>query len=37
MREQEVKMLDIAKTGMVVVSDLVEDVTDIHPPTTRNP
>lgn len=30
-REQEVKMLEIAKTGMVVVSDLVEDVKDIHP------
>jgi len=31
LREQEVKMLQIPKTGMVVISDLVEDVKDIHP------
>ncbi|MBL0742668.1 sialate O-acetylesterase [Chryseolinea lacunae] len=30
-REQQVKMLEIAKSGMVVVSDLVDDVKDIHP------
>jgi len=30
-REQEVKMLQIPKTGMVVVSDLVDNVKDIHP------
>ncbi len=30
-REQQVKMLDIPKTGMVVISDLVDDVNDIHP------
>ncbi len=30
-REQEVKMLQIPKTGMVVISDLVDDVKDIHP------
>ncbi|MEO7991025.1 MAG: sialate O-acetylesterase [Chryseolinea sp.] len=30
-REQEVKMLEIPKTGMVVISDLVDDVKDIHP------
>ena len=30
-REQQVKMLEIPKTGMVVVSDLVDDVKDIHP------
>jgi sialate O-acetylesterase len=24
-------MLEIPKTGMVVISDLVDDVTDIHP------
>jgi len=30
-REQEVKMLEIAKTGMVVISDHVDDVNDIHP------
>ncbi len=30
-REQQVKMLEIPKTGMVVISDLVEDVKDIHP------
>lgn len=30
-REQEVNMLEIPKTGMAVISDLVEDVTDIHP------
>ncbi len=30
-REQQVKMLDIPNTGMVVISDLVDDVKDIHP------
>lgn len=30
-REQQVKMLTIPKTGMVVISDCVEDVKDIHP------
>ncbi len=30
-REQQVKMLEISKTGMVVISDLVDDVKDIHP------
>lgn len=30
-REQQVKMLEIPKTGIVVISDLVEDVQDIHP------
>lgn len=30
-REQQVKMLEIPKTGMVVISDLVDDVEDIHP------
>jgi sialate O-acetylesterase len=30
-REQEVKMLDIPKTGMVVISDHVDNVKDIHP------
>jgi sialate O-acetylesterase len=30
-REQQVKMLEIPNTGMVVVSDLVDDVKDIHP------
>ena len=30
-REQQVKMLEIPKTGMVVISDVVEDVKDIHP------
>jgi len=30
-REQQVKMLEIPKTGMVVISDLVDDVKDIHP------
>lgn len=30
-REQQVKMLTIPNTGMVVISDHVEDVTDIHP------
>ena len=31
LREQQVKMLEIPKTGMVVISDLVDDVKDIHP------
>ncbi len=31
LREQEVKMLAIPKTGMAVISDLVDDVNDIHP------
>jgi sialate O-acetylesterase len=30
-REQEVKMLEIPKTGMVVISDHVDNVQDIHP------
>ena len=30
-REQEVKMLEIPKTGMVVISDLVDNIKDIHP------
>jgi sialate O-acetylesterase len=30
-RDQQTKMLSIPNTGMVVVSDLVEDVKDIHP------
>lgn len=31
LREQEVKMLSIPKTGMVVISDVVDNVKDIHP------
>ena len=31
LREQQVKMLSIPKTGMVVISDLVDNVKDIHP------
>lgn len=31
LREQQVKMLEIPKTGMVVISDHVENVNDIHP------
>ena len=31
LREQEVKMLEIPKTGMAVISDYVDDVKDIHP------
>jgi sialate O-acetylesterase len=30
-REQEVKMLEIPKTGMAVISDHVENIQDIHP------
>ena len=30
-REQQTHMLQIPKTGMVVVSDLVDDIKDIHP------
>lgn len=30
-REQQVKMLSIPKTGMVIISDHVENVNDIHP------
>lgn len=30
-REQQVKTLEVPKTGMVVISDHVEDVKDIHP------
>jgi sialate O-acetylesterase len=30
-REQEVKMLEIPNTGMVVISDQVDNVNDIHP------
>ena len=32
LREQQVKAMDMPKTGMVVISDLVDDVRDIHPP-----
>jgi sialate O-acetylesterase len=31
LREQQTKMLSIPKTGMVVISDLVDNVKDIHP------
>lgn len=31
LREQQTKMLEIPKTGMVVVTDVVDDVNDIHP------
>lgn len=31
LREQQVKLLDLEGTGMVVVSDLVDDVNNIHP------
>lgn len=31
LREQQVKAIDIPNTGMVVISDLVDDVRDIHP------
>lgn len=31
LREQQVKILEVPKTGMVVISDLVDDVKDIHP------
>ena len=31
LREQQVKAMDIPNTGMVVISDLVDDVKDIHP------
>lgn len=31
LREQQVKMLQIPKTGMVVISDHVDNVKDIHP------
>ncbi len=30
-REQQIKMLEIPKTGVVVISDLVDNVKDIHP------
>lgn len=30
-REQQVKLLEVPRTGMVVISDHVEDVKDIHP------
>ncbi|HEY9007277.1 MAG TPA: sialate O-acetylesterase [Ohtaekwangia sp.] len=30
-REQQIKMLEIPKTGVVVISDLVNNVKDIHP------
>lgn len=30
-REQQVKTMSLENAGMVIVSDLVEDVTDIHP------
>jgi sialate O-acetylesterase len=30
-REQQVKLLEVPKTGMVVISDHVENVKDIHP------
>ncbi len=32
LREQQVKAMDMPGTGMVVISDLVDDVRDIHPP-----
>jgi sialate O-acetylesterase len=32
LREQQVKVMDLPKTGMVVISDLVDNVGDIHPP-----
>jgi sialate O-acetylesterase len=31
LREQQVKMLEIPKTGMVVISDVVEDPAELHP------
>ncbi|HYG20317.1 MAG TPA: sialate O-acetylesterase [Ohtaekwangia sp.] len=31
LREQQVKMLGIPKTGMVVISDVVEDPAELHP------
>lgn len=31
LREQQVRMQSIPNSGMVVISDLVDDVTDIHP------
>jgi sialate O-acetylesterase len=31
LREQQVKILEVPKTGMAVISDLVDDVKDIHP------
>ncbi|RAV98379.1 sialate O-acetylesterase [Pseudochryseolinea flava] len=31
LREQQTKMLEIPNTGMVVVTDVVDDVKDIHP------
>lgn len=35
LREQQMNLLDQQKTGMVVVSDLVPDVKNIHPPLKR--
>ncbi len=32
LREQQAEAMTIPNTGMVVISDLVDDVTDIHPP-----
>ncbi len=31
LREQQQKMMEIPKTGMVIIGDLVDDVKDIHP------
>ncbi len=30
-REQQAKLLSVPKTGMVIISDFVEDIKDIHP------
>src|SRR5690606_14889614 len=35
LREQQAELLKLPKTGMVVVSDLVPDVKNIHPPYKR--
>ncbi|WP_028979984.1 sialate O-acetylesterase [Sporocytophaga myxococcoides] len=32
LREQQSKLLEVPKTGMVIISDVVENVNDIHPP-----
>ena len=34
-QEQQVKVLDLENTGLVVTTDLVPDTTDIHPPLKR--
>lgn len=31
LRESQTKLLDVPKTGMILTSDLVNDITDIHP------